>query len=269
MKITCTKKEDLIKERDAYLADKEARQAKYDEQYSKYREAEQREFNEVEKAIRDAIGDTFIEIDIECNRSSFRDGAATVDVRVTAERDIHHTPFSWRWSAKIRDGELVKESSSWSGMDVTTSEDVDYMKEVVRILDTLVNLDWDTLLKRNMPKYGEYVSERDPMYERSERDYDKEIAEATLSEAVGANKLFKGVRNVHMRGGRSHPYMYWYQILRETPKQFEVYEIPDRTVEQGSEAIKEFMKNSAWPEKITKDKLIKEYKLDVDNPIEF
>ena len=170
MKITASRRDDILRERDAYLADKESRQARYDEQQRAYTQANKAEFDAVEAAIRRAIGNTSVYYDVQVERAlSFRemtDNLSELEVYIRSERDVHAQPFSWTWRAQIRDGELKKETSSWSGMNVTTDADVQYMREVIRILETLIHIDWESLLVRAMPEYRDYITEKDPRYDR-------------------------------------------------------------------------------------------------------
>lgn len=227
MKITVTasRLDDIRKERDAYNAEAKKQNAIHDQQEQKYRFAE--DFNDasVENAIRSQVpGLDGVDI-----RADMYYGAG---YRVEFSAENRDNALRWRWTVALdRQGNLMKESSSWSGVEVTTPEDVANLQKTVNILSALVNLDWEPILRagaENYPKYEDYISVRemkDKAYE-----FQKDLRAAFIDDIIGKDIWIKGNALADDRWSRGR--QNWYMIKSQTDKFYTICTLSDWNVSQ-------------------------------------
>ena len=126
------------------------------------------------------------------------------------------------WSYKIElteNGEIKKETNSWSGFQAVTSTQIDDLMNSANLLKAIVEFDWAPVLeeaKNTQPKYSNYIGIRDPNYDPDYKDpgYDKMIREAEIEEAVESGKWIRGTSNY---GSAT-----WFYIVSQTPKFYNI-----------------------------------------------
>ena len=69
MKITCNRRDDILKRKQEYESDRAKRQAKYDEEYKAWRDEERGRGQSLEKAVIRAIGSTTLDLTIDVGNS--------------------------------------------------------------------------------------------------------------------------------------------------------------------------------------------------------
>ena len=151
--------------------------------------------------------------------------------------------LSWSYEVKLdSDGNVVRESSSWSGLKATTEEQMRSLRQTVSALDFLNDVDWDELIKVNMPDYSDYYNPEDKAPERE--DFESQLKQAELEEIVGQDAYVK-VKN----WGESCPYRgdVYLKILKETPSMYQAVVIPayliddyDRNPESYLESVRQY-----------------------------
>lgn len=254
MKITATRKEDILKRK----ADYDAKVAEYeaDQQTRRrnYRQAEDavtepvREFLYNELAQFDVLD---FEIDVRKNHRSWRsDNGLEVSIRCNDRDKFADTSaLSWNYDCSIDEdsGEVTKESGSWSGLKATTAAQLDSLKQTVAALELLNSLDWYEILNKEMPKYSDYF---DGGVERPERvDFNKELQEAEIEDAMGQNVLIKvgGISEY----GRTPV---WARFIKETPTQYQI-EIIDDWTKKRLEESGELKPGVGYTRNVRKDKI--------------
>lgn len=219
MKIYAGRREDILKRKEEYEADKSARQAKYDKQYSEFRNAQRGFFNGIEDVVRAAIGETSLDLRIDAD-IMYGEG---VRVSISDESDKFNEDKALAWSYKVwvdSAGTVKKESSSWSGLNAVTEAALDNLKEIVRVLDKIQHIDWDNVLKQTGPNYEDYVTEGNPTYERNAPDFDSELRELDIEDAIGKDVAIRGING----SGKYYRSNIIYKILKESPTQYTVDE---------------------------------------------
>ena len=217
-RVYSSKRDDILKRKAEYEADYAEKKSRYDAQYSKFKEVSYNFFESVADEVRNAIGHTTLNLDIQASER-WGDG---ICVRISDENDKFNDnkALAWSYSAEmVSSGEVKKESSSWSGLNACTPEAIDNLKEIVRVVEIINNLDWAAILGKQTPKYTDYVSEKSPNY-RQKPDFDEELKEADVDECVGKNILIKGVNG----SGNYYQGQVYYHIVRATDKQYVVEE---------------------------------------------
>lgn len=119
-------------------------------------------------------------------------------------------PLKWRWNFKVNSkGQTSRESSSWSGLNATTSDHIAQLRQSVNALEALSNLDDERLVKlafQNAPAYDEYVTQDVDRLDETEYVYKK------LDALAG--------EDVFLAGDEKWYGEYYYKIVKATEKQF-------------------------------------------------
>lgn len=203
------------------------KKAKYDEEYdrmnadyeadkAKYYEVLQNIKNNIEQTIVTLIGNTSLNLTIDV-RPSYDEGF-DVDIN-NGNNPFDGQALSWRYRCYLaKDGSIKKETGSWSGLEATTSKQIENLKESVRVLEILNNIDWQAILSEKQPNFEDYIKHPYPGQRQS---FDKELSEATIQDAIEDNLAIKG-----------YGYKYYntnvpvvYRILSKSDKQYTVQEI--------------------------------------------
>lgn len=238
MKITCNRKEDILR-----------RKAEYEDAYNKQKEAHDAEFRNFRNAQFSAVEPTkkYLE-DLFAKYPTLhakvvvdpwgRYDSDGISVRIDvndSEKFNDDTALSWDYSAYLTsDGEVKRESSSWSGMKAVTRDQLKNLEETVAVLKELADLDWENLLKKEMPKYEDYVTTREPD-RRNKPDFDRELIEAEIEDIIGQRKM------IEVKPFSSS----WYNgnvfvaIVKDSGSQYTIVECPSYAQKQG-EASKYF-----------------------------
>lgn len=230
MKITCTKRDDILKRKSEYEADRASRQSKYDSQYKALLAEEGKREDKLRNDVIRAIGDTSLDLEIDV-RGRFED---TYEIRVSDENDKFNEDKALAWDWKVyldKNGDVKKESSSWSGMNAVTSKNISNLKEIVRVLEILNNIDFKMLLEEiTPPNYQDYITDRNPKYETAP-DFDRELMEADIEDCIGTRKGILGTGSKFYRGKVYH------FIQRETPSSYNMWDIPAYYVEKNDGSL--------------------------------
>ena len=230
MKITCTKRDDILKRKSEYEADRSSRQSKYDTQYRTYLYEDGKREEKLRNDVIGAIGDTSLDLKIDVSgRFEHK-----YEIRVSDENDKFNEDkaLSWDWKVYLdKNGDVKKESSSWSGMNAVTAKNLSNLKEIVRVLEILNNIDFKMLLEEiRPPRYQDYVTEKNPMYETAP-DFDRELMEADIEDCIGTRKGILGTGSKFYRGNVYH------FIQRETPSSYNMWDIPAYYLEKNDGSL--------------------------------
>ena len=245
MKITARKRDDILRDKAAYEADKAKRHAEYNKQQEAYAEARYRVMSDIKSAIESELGNHVDEVRIDIQVWN------NIEVKVdNGDNPFGPSALSWNWGVKLdRDGNVVKDSGSWSGLSAVTLEQIQDLRNTADILEVLNNIDWKTLLNTKVPEYEDYITMNDPSFEKPDRDYDAELKAADIEAIIGDEDaaVFVGNALSDYLGGNEYV-----SILKETPNRFNVYVFPELRI-AGWKLGKDVGYNAA----ISKDKFYK------------
>lgn len=225
--VAARNRDEIIRRRDEYQSDYEAKKKQHDEEYSNYQRAQHTVLAGVENIVRDMLKNVSAKLNLEINaEEDWNYTSDTTGVKISVrsnEHDVHNKDkaLSWNWSVKLnKDGDIVKDSGSWSGLNAITEENLESLRLSVEALEILNHADWNTILKVELPKWEEYIKTQVPTNKAA--DFRQELEEADLEEAIENRRFIKGLKN----SGRMYRGDVYYLVLSESPKQYKVVECP-------------------------------------------
>ena len=228
MRITETKRDDILKQKAEYEKTFKERKDRYDKQYQDYNNAEYNITSAVEEEIKNQLNKyRALTFDVRAKRNY--DSHKGVEIRIYCNENNKfddNVALSWNYKVSINDeGEVEKESSSWSGLKAVTEEQIESLEQTLEALKYLNKVDWKTVLNKELPKYDDYVTERNPSFDNDKPNFDKMLMEADIEECIGKNVLIKA------GGSKNYRTEVYFGILSETPTRYKVFDIPVRYVE--------------------------------------
>lgn len=264
--ISAGRKEDLLKEKAEWKMKYDARNQLYKDQEQNYDNARWNWIDNLVSIITKQFQsyiDKLPGLKITADRSW---GSVQVNFnyedRWGESRD--NKSLLWSYEVSLKDnGEIKKESNSWSGFQAVTPAQIDDLLNSANFLKAIVDFDWAPVLeeaKSSMPKYSQYVGVKNPNYDEEYKDpgYDKMIREAEVEEATQSGKWIKSIGQ--------YGYPQWYFIVSETPKYYNVVRVSEtdlRRVGPDSQYYPEYAKriknpqnaSSYWVDRIKKDNI--------------
>lgn len=229
------KRSDIIAARDAWKSDFDSRKAKYDSQEAEYDEAQYAIAKEIEELVKREIGDTSLVLEFDISPyGSYGVRSYLINIKANEWQKFDtDRALSWNWKCSLdKEGNVIKESGSWSGLQATTKEQLDDLRETLRVLDILNNMDWKAILDDanvRRPKRSDYFTMDDPRREKTP-DFGKQLKMASIEDAIGQDILIKG-KPIKL-GSRGNSY---YLIHKQTPKQTSVTEISAYHIQKAQE----------------------------------
>lgn len=247
MKITCSKKDEILK-----------RKAEYDAKLAEYKQAEEESWDKFMTAQDNVTSP--IAHQIEGMLARFPALHFDVDVRIYSRRRIEvridcnerqvsskDSALSWDWRATIDDdGEVVKSSNSWSGLNACTPAHLEQLRQTVDALVLLNGIDWAVVLNVNVPSWKDFKVLATPP-EKLE-DFDRELVEAELEEILGQNKVIK-CYNWEASGYRGQ--YVWLQLVSETPSMYNA-KVQGNWYDPGSDNFKRQFNNYDYTQRVRK-----------------
>lgn len=263
MKILASRRDEILRQKTEWEAERDAAYA--------LRDQEDAEFDKAEYAITGPIKE-----DIEHMLQSYRsltfdvsverDFGSILTVRVSCNENnkfSDDTALSWSYKAALSsDGEVIKETNSWSGLKAVTESQMQSLTETLEALKYLNSIDWKVLLNKTLPNYKDYRKTDVSKYaRRNAPDFDQMLLEADVEDAIGKPILLKGINSYGYPLGEVY-----YMVLKETPAQYEVVRIPGYIISNSGDDLKSIVeKYKKDSYRLRKDNLIRL----LDKPIEY
>lgn len=258
MNITCNRRDEILKQKAEWEAERDAAQAKHDEEEQSFYQAEY----EVTSVVKDELEHQLskfraLQFDVSVQRGGYRKKGLHVRVECNEHNKFDDdVALSWNYNAELdKDGNVLKETSSWSGLKATTTSQMESLTQTLEALKYLNSVDWSVVLDKEMPKYKDYFTQDMSKFYREQPNFDKMLMEADIEENIGKDVLLVGAGSINQRGypiGKAY-----YMILKETPSQYEIVKIPGYSLDDDDVDIKSIVeKNKKYSYRVRKDKLI-------------
>lgn len=228
MKITSSKLDDIRKAKEEWDAEDDRREAIRKEERMRYRKASDEIIAPVEYQISTALRKfDALEFEIRGEIASGYRGSRGLEFKVACnESRVHdeNSALSWNWSVSVNsEGDIVKDSGSWSGLNATTEENMRSLRQSVEALEYLNSINWPELIDVKTPDFKDYYSDLE--YRGSRPNFEQQMKEAELEEYVGKDVLLLGYSMPEYESRWNRSVKTWFIILGETPKQYKVGEI--------------------------------------------
>lgn len=217
-----TRRDDIIKSRDEWDKQFELDNAAYDSQWDDYNDAEYQICEKVKNEILKSLGglrDDRLKIDVSLT-SHF--GNANVRFRFGAPFD-KVTSLCWDATISIdKDGQVKKETGSYSGLEAYTPELIKDLKKSTNIIECIMDMDWETILgnaQKDKPKYDDYIKTTRPS--RKDRpDFETQLIQTSIEDIIGTTTLIScsAPPSSNYRAGTCGVC----QIVGETPQTYRV-----------------------------------------------
>ena len=260
---------DIRAAKDAWDAEYDKQNKIYKDQENKYRHAMYDVADNLQKEVVNAIGNTTINLRVDVDNYGI--DADSYQVRVygnDSNKFADNVALSWDWKVYLdKDGNVLKDSSSWSGLKATTPEQLNDLEETLRILKLLNNLDWTRLIgnaNTKRPKYDDYITA--PYPSRSNRpDFEQQLKDAAVEDTIGKDVLIQGKGSGRNYNSRA---TVWYYVVGATNKQYKMFEFSNYTIQNHEELgdLAEFIHDYAKyaPDHMTKEKFLSNIIYDVN-----
>lgn len=212
---------DVKRELEQVDNDIRTKKAQYDEESSKWRDAIYEVANSIKEEIAEDIGEVSIPLEIDV-RPGFLSHGYEVTIK-NSDNPHDDQALNWNWNATIDEqGEVKKESGSWSGLTAISAENIDNLKESVRVLEILNNMDFSKILSRTVPDASDYILHGYPTKDDTQRkdELTKELFESEMNEVMESGNWIK------LKDGQGKYYQRdaYIRILSESPKMYKVAE---------------------------------------------
>lgn len=260
---------DIRAAKDAWDAEYDKQNKIYKDQENKYRHAMYDVADNLQKEVVNAIGNTTINLRVDVDNYGI--DADSYQVRVygnDSNKFDDNIALSWDWKVYLdKDGNVLKDSSSWSGLKATTPEQLNDLEETLRILKLLNNLDWTRLIgnaNAKRPKYDDYITA--PYPSRSDRpNFEQQLKDAAVEDTIGKDVLIQGKGSGRNYNSRA---TVWYYVVGATNKQYKMFEFSNYTIQNHEELgdLAEFIHDYAKyaPDHMTKEKFLSNIIYDVN-----
>lgn len=223
MKLTVEdRRSDIIAARDAWDAEYNRVKSQFDSEVAAWSDAKDEISLFVADQVKAALGRAGKDLQVDADFSFGK----LAHVKVGNGTFVNHDfPLTWSFDVALdKEGNIKKETGSWSGLNATTLEDVKKLRDIVDVLETLNNMDWYTILSNmteKYPEWGEYVKTK--TIDRGTRpNFEADIRTLDIEDAIGQEVLIKGrALRYDTRFNRDGSY---YIIHKKTPKQVSVTE---------------------------------------------
>ena len=239
-----------------YNVERDAKKNEYDAQMGNYR----RVVMDIEDNVRSNLEQVLPYsdlIDIRVSRDyDWSSGAPYLSVKISYDLNkTKNQSLAWNYYVSLdRNGNIKKESGSWSGLNAVTKEQLDDLEKSIEILKKLNDIDWEPILKTNIPDIRNYITTKT----LPEKDFTFEQFNADLEDFVGQDVIFisKYLNSENFYGSK-----YGYIIKRLTNKRVEYVPIYDPIVRlKNNKDYTNYIKEQSqegYTETMSKEKLLK------------
>ena len=239
-----------------YNAERDIKKNEYDAQMNNYRRIVHNIEDNVRSNLEQVLPYSDL-IDIRVSRDyNWRNDTPCLSVNISYDLNkTKNQSLAWSYSVGLDlDGNVKKESNSWSGLNAVTQEQLDDLEKSIEILKKLNIIDWESIVKTDVPSVKDYVTTKT----LPEKDFTFEQFNADLEDFVGQDVIFisKYLNSENFYGSR-----YGYIIKRLTNKRVEYVPIYDpivklKNIKDYTNYIKE-QSQEGYTETMSKEKLLK------------
>lgn len=241
MKITTSRKDDILKRKSEWQSEYDAQKAEYDSQ----RNALDRARTDQEQSLISTIEQYLSEFKLDLSISAYpgRFGSPGYEVTIYCNQTNKFSDdvsLSWDYRLNLDEaGTVHSETGSWSGLKATTAAQLADLKESVRCIELIQNMDWANILNVKRPKYEDYITT--PLPTNRSKEFDDELLLAEIEDIIGTNKVVEYDNPKYYRGET------YVGIISQTNSMFNIFEIHSSEIGKKS-----YEDASRYPYKVRK-----------------
>ena len=253
--VMSSRADDIRRKRDEWDSRNKEQKSKHDVQYKEYTGKVNEILSDIRQQVVASLAEVKTNLEVNVRQGWSMDGQ-NIEVIVEGNQRDKHSPdkaLSWDWRVTVdRQGNPQPATSSWSGLQATTPEQLESLRQTVRALEILNGIDWNYMLNVTLPDYSKLVTERESIGQRP--SFESDLKSAELDDFVGTDILIQGTN----RDGRGKVY---YNIISETEKMYTVASLPGRVVDNpednGGKSLPEMLAQAKnWSERIKKTTVV-------------
>lgn len=200
---------DIVRQRDEYDAETDRLKVLKEGNTNKYRAAQRTIRENIANAVLKLIGPTSLNLDVYIDTDWMGDIGGRPGWIISIKNNYYgnndQRALCWDITIKLNsEGDVVKESNSWSGLKAVTAEQIADLEESVRIIKLIATTDWRELLSTPRANSDDY---EDADLNQSIRDregarpnFEKDMFDAQLEELLNGNTAIELYSNEIYRG---------------------------------------------------------------------
>lgn len=184
------KRREIDQQAQKYNAERDAKKNEYETQMDNYRHAVWGIKEGVKSNLEKILPySDLLDINVSQKYNYNDDFKSYLGIKISY--DLQHKTadqsLAWDYSVGLdRNGNIKKESGSWSGLNAVTQEQLDDLEKSIEILKKLNIIDWESILKTDLPNVSDYVTTDAP----PKKDFTFEQFNADLEDFVGQDVMF-------------------------------------------------------------------------------
>lgn len=131
------------------------------EQEEQWRNEYTNRANQIKSTVEQYLSEFKLQLRVDVLPQSFGLDGYEVNIYCNDMHNPDNEDAALSWDYKVglnKDGVPNMTSGSWSGLKATTHEQLSNLKESVRCIEFIMNMDWETILSVRFPKYEEFES---------------------------------------------------------------------------------------------------------------
>ena len=245
MKITASRLDEARIKLDDINKQRNQQKENEDRQSHAYRMAVNDKAAQLEKEIMNQIGSTTTDVSVRVRQDynwnshiSREDLYWHVSIYGNCDGGIspsrsESASLSWDIDIKLdKDGNVKKESSSWSGLSAVTPAQVADLKECVRVIEIINDMDWTEIVHADRPNYSDYDTVDHELTKRLDQQHSEAVDEIRSAELEDI--IANPTRAIRLRNCDYYAYGKCYIIpTAQTEKFVKGYMFPENMISYG------------------------------------
>ena len=99
-----------------------------------------------------------LDFNVRVQENGYEYGSIEVYVGCNENRVTDHTSaLSWSYYVRLKNGQIYKETSSWSGLNACTPVQMESLEQTVEAIKYLNSVDWDSIVNHPIPEFENYL----------------------------------------------------------------------------------------------------------------
>ena len=131
------------------------------EQEEQWRNEYTNRANQIRSTVEQYLSEFKLQLRVDVLPQSFGLDGYEVNIYCNDRHNPYNEDAALSWDYKVeldKDGNPKMRTGSWSGLKAVTPNQLSNLKESVRCIEFIMNMDWKNILSVRFPKYEEFES---------------------------------------------------------------------------------------------------------------